>query len=322
MAFLIIGLGSMGRRRARNLSSLGEHEVFGLDTNSARERQFTRELGFPIWSREDALDPRIEAVFVCTPPNAHASLIEKYSSSHAVFVEASVSEVEDLKRISEFSQEQVARIYPSLTMSYFEFVELVSEEFERVGHPRLISYHVGHHIDDWHPWESPEDYYVSNQETGACRELIPFELGWLTKLLGHFVPSCVQATGDWVDYQIESSYGILGRFMEYGTLANLQFEVLSRPGPSRELRIVGERGIINYSADSNTLLVRVVGEEPKIHNLKPAGSGIGVNPDLPYEREVSDFISALRTGNRQLFPNTLEEDIRMLEILEAVDALR
>ena len=322
MAFLIVGLGSMGRRRARNLASLGETEVFGLDINPARERQFKEEFNLPIWPHKDSVDARIEAVFICTPPNVHASLIERYSENHPVFVEASVSEIEDLRRFLEFGRDRVARVFPSLTMNYFEFVEHLLEALELVGYPRIVSYHVGHHIDDWHPWESPRDYYVSNQETGACRELIPFELGWMTKVFGEFVPSSVQASTNWVDYQIESSYGILGTFMEHGTLANLQFEVLSRPGPTRELRVVGERGLISYSGDSHSLVVRVVGEEPREQILKSTGKGIGVNPDRPYELEVSDFLCAIRTGNRQAFPNTLEEDIGVLKILEAVDALK
>ena len=38
---------------------------------------------------------------------------------------------------------------------------------------------------DWHPWENVTDFYVSNQETNACREMVPFELTWIVDIFGY-----------------------------------------------------------------------------------------------------------------------------------------
>lgn len=322
MAFLIVGLGSMGLRRARNLQALGEYEIFGQDLNASREKRFVEEFGGRVWSEDLSVSVEIEAVFICTPPKAHSDLISLHSASKPVFVEASVTEVDELEEILAGDKERAERVFPSITMHYFNFVKHIDEALNLIGAPRVLSYHVGHHIEDWHPWESPKDFYVSSRETGACRELIPFELGWLTKRFGLFVPSSMHSTSNWTDYDIESVYGVLGTFEKFGILASLTFEVLSRPGPTRELRIIGKSGLVSYSADSQELSIRADGGISRRINVEEPNLGVGVNSDAPYEREVMDFLSAVRSGNRRRFPNTLAEDIQVLRSLEAIDELK
>ena len=55
---------------------------------------------------------------------------------------------------------------------------------DTLGKVANFSYHSGQYLPDWHPWERVADYYVSNPETGGAREIVPFELTWLTEVFG------------------------------------------------------------------------------------------------------------------------------------------
>ena len=39
-------------------------------------------------------------------------------------------------------------------------------------------------LPDWHTYEDVSEYYVSKKETGGGREIVPFELTWITLVLG------------------------------------------------------------------------------------------------------------------------------------------
>ena len=47
MKFLIIGLGSMGKRRIRNLQYLGYSKIFGFDLNEDRRQEAVNKYGPP-----------------------------------------------------------------------------------------------------------------------------------------------------------------------------------------------------------------------------------------------------------------------------------
>ncbi len=75
---------------------------------------------------------------------------------------------------------------PSCTMRFHPAVQLMRERLAQgtIGRPLAFTHHVGQYLPDWHPWEDYRTYYVSRRETGAAREIVPFELNWLTYLFG------------------------------------------------------------------------------------------------------------------------------------------
>src|SRR5436190_1017169 len=53
-----------------------------------------------------------------------------------------------------------------------------------IGRPLAFTHHVGQYLPDWHPWEDYRTFYVSRRATGAAREIVLFELNWLSSLFG------------------------------------------------------------------------------------------------------------------------------------------
>lgn len=191
MRALVIGRGSMGRRRIRDLTALGV-EVDSWDIT---------DRGSP----PDAMDYQI--VLVCTPPLTKNNYLQD-------FAEADV-------------QHTIAR-YPSCTPLFTEWVDDVRLNWNTW--PRAYTLHVGQHVDDWHPGADRSTYYAYRPETGPTREMIPFELIWLSKLFGR----PVSAEG-YIDPDV--SHAIV--LHEDGTRGHITIDALSRP-PVRQFRLVGD----------------------------------------------------------------------------------
>ena len=77
MKVIVIGLGSMGKRRIRLLKERKDVEIFGIDTQMERVKQVTEDLGVSCYNDlQEAIDKENPAcAFVCTSPLSHAKLI-------------------------------------------------------------------------------------------------------------------------------------------------------------------------------------------------------------------------------------------------------
>ena len=92
MKFLVIGLGSMGKRRIRNLQYLKAGEIFGFDPRQERREEVIQRYGIKVCATfEAALKLNPDALIISTPPDLHMSyaLLSARAGKH-FFTEASV----------------------------------------------------------------------------------------------------------------------------------------------------------------------------------------------------------------------------------------
>jgi predicted dehydrogenase len=327
--FLVVGLGSMGKRRVRNLSALGHREIAGFDVRADRRAE-SAALGLA--TVFDSLDQAFErfrpdAVVVSTSPEAHMDVVfEALARGLPCFIEASVV---DAPRIRELAQRADARgvlMAPSCTMRYFPGPRIVRELLEQraIGRVLSFSYQTGQYLPDWHPWERIEDFYVSRRETGGAREIVPFELTWLAALFGPPEPlACAKAKRSDMPADIDDLYHCLLAFPD-GLLGSLSVDVLARPTATRELRILGSEGQLVMSADEQCVRYCSLATGSQwVRRPIVAGSVQDgyINPEEPYIAEMSDFVRAVEQRQPALFPNNLRDDARLLDCLERLEAL-
>ena len=178
-------------------------------------------------------------------------------------------------------------------------------------------------MPDWHPWEKIEDFYVSVRETGAGREIVPFELTWINDIFGEPKPlACVKAKLTDMNADIDDIYHCLLRYTK-GVLANITVEVVSRPQATREMRVLGSKGEIVFSADQNC--VRYCNNDnPEWVKFDLSGGTIVagyINPEEPYIAEMFEFVNAITQNNKRLYSNTLLDDYRLLQTLYKLEKL-
>lgn len=325
LSFLIAGLGSMGKRRIRCLKALGFEKIHGIDERADRRKEAADNYGISTYpdlgSAMDGFMP--DALIISTPPDAHHIYMEEAMKNNLhFFVEASVVDT-DMGRIIKALKGKKTVAAPSATLLFHPAIQKVSELVAegRFGKLSNIILHSGQYLPDWHAYEKVSDYYVSNPATGGCREIVPFELTWLTKVFGF--PKGVSA-----DFRktihIEGAEGIddtYNMLFDYGDhLASLTVDVVSRHA-TRRLLINGEKAELLWDWDVNSVRLYNPDEQRwEEYGYEMKGAQEGYNPNIGenmYIDEIRNFVEAIR-GQRP-FVNTMEYDHKVLKLLYAIE---
>lgn len=328
MKYLVIGLGSMGKRRVRNLQALGVVNIAGFDVRADRRHEARDKYGIQVFeSLDSAMKVYEPQVFIIsTSPDLHMQYaFFAYERGISCFIEASVVEAEKINLLSKKIEDKKIVMAPSCTMRYFSGPKKIKEliRSNEIGKILNVNYQTGQYLPDWHPWEKIEEFYVSKRETGGAREIVPFELTWLNDLFG--VPqalACVKTKLTDINADIDDIYHCLIRY-DGNVLANITVEVVSRPKATRDMRILGSEGEIIYSADSNSVKYINTSMDDWLSFDLGAGKVEDqyINPEEPYIAEMRDFISAATEKNQSLFPNSLRDDYKILQTLEALEKI-
>ena len=328
MKFLIIGLGSMGNRRIRNLQSLGFTDIAGVDLRKDRRDAVTKKYEVPTYSTLNfALEKFNPNIFVIsTPPNEHMKYaFMGFELGINCFIEASVVDQERILKLAEMVNLSNLVIVPSCTMRYFAGPRKVKELVRSgaIGRVLNINYHTGQYLPDWHPWEDIENFYVSNRETGGAREIVPFELTWLNDIFGQPTPlGCIKRKLSDLNVEIDDIYHVL---LQYGNgiIANITVDVISRPKSTRIMRILGSEGQISFNGEQNIVQFINIGMKEWVEfQFKDVTIEKGyINPEEPYIEEMKDFISAIQCKDKTIFPNSLSNDYLVLKTLNSLEKL-
>jgi predicted dehydrogenase len=326
MRILVVGLGSMGRRRLRNLAHIGGHDVAGFEILAERREEVAREAGIHAFATlEDALQWYPEAMVISTPPDRHAGpALAAAERGIPFFTEASVV-LDGVDELIAVVRDRDVVACPSCTMRFHPAARTLRERIEAgaIGRPLAFTHHVGQYLPDWHPWEDYKTFYVAKRETGAAREIVPFELNWLTGLFGHVthISGLVSKLSS-LDADIDDIYSTTLRHAS-GVEGTLVVEVISRPA-IRHARIIGEEGTLIW--DWNAREVRewsaAAGEwvshpdPPPVQG--PGGEWVAENM---YIAEMEGFLRAVYEG-QETWPLSLEDDRALLQALVDVEASR
>lgn len=327
MKFLVVGLGSMGKRRIRCLKALGYPvtDIAGFDFRDDRQQEAARSYGintfadFSVALRQ--FNP--DALIISVPPDIHHEYMKAaIRARKPFFVEASVVDT-DMESITADAHAANVIAAPSSTLLFHPAIKAIAEivKAQKLGKVSNVILHSGQYLPDWHTYEAVSDYYVSNPATGGGREIVPFELSWFVGVFGFPQRICgnfrktIEIKGAEC---IDDTYNFL---MDYGTfLASITVDVVSRHA-TRRLLINGsekqlvwdwdEQYIRLYSGDGSDF--------DTIHYDKGvASSGYNSNiGETMYIDELKAFIDAV--SESQPFVNTLENDHRVLKLLYAIE---
>lgn len=325
MNFLIVGLGSMGKRRIRCLKALGYNDIFGFDCREDRRVEAEKKYAIKTYSdfplSLDEITP--SALIISVPPDIHHKYIKiAIENEIHFFVEASVLDTD--MEITEQNLKQIDIVAaPSATLLFHPAIKKVNEiiKTDNLGKISNIILHSGQYLPDWHTYENVSDFYVSNPVTGGAREIVPFELTWFTKLFGFPQRVCgnfrktISIKGA---ESIEDTYNFL---LDYGKfLANITVDVVSRHA-TRRLLINGERKQLIWDWDVNC--IKLYNPEslkwdviPYKVNSAEKGYNLNIGENM-YIEETKYFIESI--NSKHPFINTIENDHKVLKLLYAIE---
>ncbi len=321
---LIVGLGSMGKRRARLIKGVQNSiNICGVDTSQDRCND-AQGLGITAFSTiADALQAqKFDAAFVCTAPITHAAVIkELLAAGLNVFSELNLVDTAYDELISTAKHKNL-HLFLSNTMLYRKEIQYIKSTVEVFNSPLNYIYHIGQYLPDWHPWESYKNFFVGDKRTSGIREIFGIDLPWLCETFGEVVS--VHAQSDKLtalDIDYDDSYYITLRHKN-GTKGFLATDVVS-PKPVRSFEVFGEGLHIFWNGSPESLLKYDV--ENKI-NL-PVNTYAQYEHDEKYSDnivenayvdEILDFFEMITHGSVPLW--SFEKDKKVIELIERIEA--
>jgi len=322
MEFLIIGLGSMGKRRIRNLKTLGAKEIIGFDLREDRRQEAEDKYGIKtIKNLKDFDFKNIDAIVISTPPDKHNQYIElAINKKKPAFVEASVI-LEGLEQLNKLARQKKVFIAPSCTARFHPAIKKIKSLIKsgKYGKITNFSYHCGQYLPDWHPWENVKNFYVSKKETGAAREMVPFELTWIVDILG-FPKNINGFFGKTMNVRanIDDTYVIS---LDFGNVfGNMIIDVVSRYA-TRSLILNMGKGQILWKWEENFIKFYDASTKKwENYYFKKGQAADGYNKNIMedmYIEEMKTFINTVE--GRSQFPNSLDDDIKVLKLLNKIE---
>jgi len=322
LKILVVGLGSMGKRRIRNLVHLGYSDILGYDIQKTRRDESEQKYRIKTFEKiEDALDYNPKAMIISTPPDLHlkyANLAIKNNIDFFMELNHSSSHVKQI--INKIKGKKIIAA-PSCTMRYhpvvLELEKLLNKK--KIGKILQIHHYNGQNLKSWHPWENYKKFFVSKKETGGAKELVPFELNWLIHLFSKIesVSANVEKISD-LDVDIDDIYQIHAQFKN-GIVGNLVFDVISNPS-FRETKLIGSKGVILCDFKKGIIQINT-GKKWKIKKTKMGMTAPGYIGNTPsetvYEEEIKNFLLAVK--RKQKYPFSLNQDLQILKVLDAIE---
>lgn len=324
MRFLQVGLGSMGKRRIRCLKKLGFNDIFAFDISAERRNEVKEEYGIAIIDNLKQADfAGVSAMIISTPPDKHDEYIElAIKMKIPAFVEASVV-IGQLEKFARNAKKEKVLIVPSCTLKYHPAIKKITSIVKSnfYGKVTNFTYHSGQYLPDWHPYENVKDFYVSKKETGAAKEIVTFELAWITGMVGFPVEiKGFNAKTMDLGVNIDDTYVIAMEFKNkvYGII---NVDAVSRYA-TRSLILNLEYGQILWRWEENMVKLYDAKKQSWItHRYNQGRAAKGYNKNISedmYVEELGAFIKAI--CKKRKFPNTLKEDIALLKMLKNLES--
>src|SRR3989338_4689086 len=319
--FLIVGLGSMGKRMIRNLFANNEKDIVGYNPTPERRKEAEEKYGIKTVDDFKKMPPdAFDALIISSPPDTHGEYI-KYAISHKkhFFVEHPTTD-DGYKEIFANKDSGIV-MAPSSTFRYYEPVKMIKKFLDggRVGKVLAFQYHMGQYLPDWHPWEDYRQVYFSKKETSACREMLPFELIWLNWLMRSEVAEVSGYISKISDLDMKADDIILANLKyKNGIFGNVIIDVISRK-PFRTLRVLGSGGVLEWEKFDSVIKLFNVKSEKTENIIVPKGhpeTGY-LNEEEMYNDEIKMFLDAIR--EKKKYPHTFVENHHLLKILYSLE---
>ena len=323
MKFLVVGLGSMGKRRIRNLQHLKAGEIVGFDLREDRRKEAADKYGIETFADfDEAMATGPQAMVISTPPDMHMQFgIKAVSNNIHFFAEAGTS-TEGIEEVIKVSKQNNVVAAPSCTLRYHPSIKKMKELIDAgaIGKILTYTYESGQYLPDWHPWEDYRTFYVSRRETGACREIVPFELTWVNWIVGEVetVTGMKGKLSD-LDCDIDDAYHLLMRYKN-GAIGHLLVDVLARAAV-RNCRFIGSEGTLEWVASEKKVRHYNAATKEWTDFLEPKAiieEGYSeMSAENMYIEEMEAFVNA--ANGKSPYPHSYEEDLRTLGILFAAE---
>lgn len=327
MKILIIGLGSMGKRRLRLIQKIDKgHNIIGVDGNKKRCAEAQKLFDIVTYSSLEeakAENSDVKAVFVCTSPLSHNEIIHScLMNSWNVFTELNLV-ADGYEENMKLAKEKGCVLFLSSTFLYRDEISYICNELK--GKEKLnYIYHIGQYLPDWHPWENYKDFFVQDKRTNGCREIMAIEFPWLIEVFGDVINYNVLS-----DKMSNLEITYHDNFMiqlqhEHGNKGVLIVDIVS-PAAVRNLEIYGQNLYLSWNGTPDGLKQFDCNEKvlQNIHLEGTAEHAAGYSSfviENAYQHEIEDFFDVLSNQKEQRYG--FQKDKKILQLIDRIEDIK
>lgn len=261
LPMVILGCGSMGKKRLRFLKEWGCQNLTAVDLRPDRLREVKDQFKVGVSSGyEKTLEKfRPKVVFICTSTAFHLrpALAAAKQGCHMLIekpLSGTLAGAGPLLRIVRQKKLKVLtgcnlRFHPSLS----RIQKLVAEG--RVGKVVCVRFQSGMYLPDWHPWEDYREGYSANKKLGGGVILdgiqaLDFPMWLVGRPVREVFSFAERLTG--LEIDTEDTAEILLKFAE-GAIAEVHLDYVQRAA-GIGCQVIGEEGSVFW--DGNEKIVK------------------------------------------------------------------
>lgn len=330
MNILVIGLGSMGKRRIRLLlrmfSTFFREEgglIAGIDTNKDRRKDIENQYSVKTYESisEAVKDKEFDVAVISTSPLSHAHIIKECLKNNLhVFTEINLVSDEYENNI-QLAKDKNKVLFISSTPMYRKEMRYI-KNFCTDNFKGTYRYHIGQYLPEWHPWENYKSYFVENKRSNGCRELFAIELPWLIDAFGEVTKiNSIHSKISNLSLSYDDCYTVILEHIN-GIIGNISVDIVTPKG-GRELELWGEGKYIEWKGTPETLAEWDIATKC----LKPIELYNNYEHDEKYNKfviedayydELVNFIHVI--DGTESAKHTFEKDKKVLSLIDEIGA--
>lgn len=326
MKVVVIGLGSMGKRRIRLIKENFDNiEIVGIDFREDRRAEVEKLFNIATFdSIQGAINSgNVAAALVCTAPIHHGKIIvECLENNLHVFTEINLVK-DEYDNIINLAKEKDLKLFLSSTMLYRNEINYIKEKVLQSKERLNYTYHVGQYLPDWHPWEDYKNFFVNDVRTNGCREIFAIELPWIIKTFGeiksfHVMKDKISS----LNLNYDDSYIVMMEH-ESGHKGVFNVDIVSRKA-IRKFEVYGENLHIFWEGTPDSLkdydLEKASLETIKTYEAINKDNRYAANIiENAYLEELNTFFNKIKGTNNERY--TFEDDIYVLNFIDKIEGV-
>lgn len=320
---IVIGLGSMGKRRIRLIKDMHpEFQIAGVDLNPDRRKESEEKYNIKTYNSIDEIEnPKsVDCAFICTSPLSHAAIIKECLQKNMnVFTELNLVS-DGYNENMKLAEQKNKILFLSSTHLYSDDIRFIINHV-KAGNKWNYIYHVGQYLPDWHPWESYKDFFIGNKRTNACREIMAIELPWLVNAYGKIKSYKVaKSKNTTLDINYNDNY-IIELEHENQNKGVFVVDVVS-PVAVRKFETYRENEYITWNGTPESLKIF----NSSSHNLEKAVNIKSVERingyadfviENDYRNEIKEFFDVVYNNKKAAYG--FKEDMQILNLIDKLE---
>lgn len=315
--FLILGAGSMGRRRVRCLQA---HGVAAENIRVIDERE-DRSLESKTKYKVDSLDS-FEAGMVWNPDVVIVSLPTKLHMQYCLaaaeaqkdfWCEIALSDsLEGTEELLSLVKKHKLVAALGLNNPFHAAMQQAKQWLQEEAFGKPLTYHMafGNYLPNWHPWEDYRDFYDETQIMGVISQ----ELGTLYTVLDTQIVEIygqLQHLGS-LEIPGPDNVQVLAK-TKAGTTVTLQLDLM-QDKQQYDYRIVSDKGVIEAYFQPEPFARRYLNATQQYETIYPPD---GYMFEQCYIDEFEAFLQALE--DRTEWYHRIEDGVQILHCLHALE---